>query len=146
MKIAAFVALVCIAVLGLNTAFAADALLAPGGASWHPDKAYSNTHPGVLAGRRSDAHHALIGGVLRNSERRTSVLATYRYTPVELGPVRIGGHLGAATGYRRAPIVPIAGLAVAADVGPLEVSLVAAPTVRAVDFCGHVTVFVAIVF
>ena len=70
---------------------------------------------------------SLQGGVYRNSEFRTSVYALADITPLHIGPVSVGGFLGAATGYEARTATPIAGAVVRVQIDRVALSARFAP-------------------
>lgn len=72
-----------------------------GAASYHfdRDQHYNEINAGLGIEHQFNARHSLAAGFYRNSERNTSYYAVYGYTPIELGPVKLGALAGAANGY-----------------------------------------------
>jgi hypothetical protein len=134
-------------------AIASDLVISPIAVSQHfkreavAGKRLNNVHPGAVIAYRYDDTHAIIGGVLRNSEDRTSAVAAYQYTPLVLGDgVRLGVTAGVATGYINWPVVaPVLCATLVARVSKhVEVVIAVSPTVRTAP--GHITVFAGWVF
>ena len=72
-----------------------------GAVSYHFNRAanYNEINPGLGIEHQFNARHSLSAGVYRNSERRSTVYALYGYTPLQIGPVKIGVLAGLANGY-----------------------------------------------
>lgn len=72
-----------------------------GAVSYHVNRAanYNEINPGLGIEHQFNARHSLSAGAYYNSERRTTVYALYGYTPLRIGPVKIGVLAGLANGY-----------------------------------------------
>ena len=101
-----------LAALGIVAAFVSAALAAEpvarpsnwlhlGAVSYHFNRAanYNEINPGLGIEHQFNARHSLSAGFYRNSERRNTVYAMYGYTPIQIGPVKIGVLAGLANGY-----------------------------------------------
>lgn len=131
-----------------SVAFAAETEIYPGGVSYHwktmtDGRKFNDHNVGLLGGVAFDETRAVFGGVYRNSEWRTSAVLGYRYTPLGVGPLRIGALVGAVTGYQSAPVLPMAAIVVAWRPLPhVVVSAVVSPQVPALDHRGHASVLI----
>jgi hypothetical protein len=71
----------------------------------------------------------------RNSYYKTTAYAVYQYTPVAVGPVRIGGFAGLASGYKAQSALNVGALSVVggayavADVGGYTMAVRAVPKI-----------------
>jgi hypothetical protein len=74
-------------------------------------------------------------GVYRNSYYKTTAYAVYQYTPLAIGPVRVGGFAGLASGYKAQSTLNVGALSVVggayavADVGGYTVAVRAVPRI-----------------
>ena len=106
--------------------------LSPGGISHHQsrDAGYRERNPGVVLEIRRGDHAALVGQY-RNSFDRDSKLIGYRYTAVRWGGLSLGATIGAIDGYpyREGRWSPVALPVASYQMGPVALSLMAAPPV-----------------
>ncbi|MFP7722524.1 hypothetical protein [Lysobacter sp. A3-1-A15] len=77
-------------------------------------ESFNQFNPGLGVEAQWQPRHAVAVGFYRNSIDDNSLYALYRYTPLQLGRhVRIGGMIGAVTGYpgyNEGGVAPAAGL------------------------------------
>lgn len=116
----------------LPDARAGDLYVSPGGFSYHADrsKGYNEVNHGLSLTYRADDELAYSAGFFGNSLHRRAWFAAARWTPAQLGVLRAGALLGVVTGYEAAgggPI-PVALPAVAADIGPVDVTVIGWPS------------------
>jgi len=101
------------------------------GAALHLDGGeHCNSMTTGLALERGDDTWRKIVGFYRNSNCRWSAHIAQAYTPLHLGPVHLGGLVGAVTGYA-IPIMPAAGLAAAIEGKSAGINLVYIPPFKA---------------
>jgi hypothetical protein len=105
--------------------------LSPGGVSLHQDRhaGYNEVNTGLSATWKRDDEVAVSAGQYGNSLHRRSYFAAVRWTPVQVGPLRVGVLAGAVTGYEAnggGPI-PVVLPAVVGAVGPVEVTVIGWP-------------------
>jgi hypothetical protein len=97
--------------------------------SHHSAPGFNDSNPGVYV-RWVDEHGDGWGaGVLRNSEHGTSLWAGYTLNTPRLGPVSAALTVGAVTGYRAAPVLPLLTPSVALHSGANAVRLTYLPRV-----------------
>jgi hypothetical protein len=65
------------------------------------DAGYNERNHGLGAELRFDEINTVAAGVYRNSVRRTTHYLHFVWTPIELGPVRLGAAVGMIDGYPR---------------------------------------------
>ncbi|HXH01247.1 MAG TPA: hypothetical protein VNI56_03540 [Xanthomonadaceae bacterium] len=65
-----------------------------------PGESFQQFNPGIGVEAQWQPRHAVAVGYFRNSVDENSLYALYHYTPLQLGRyVRVGGMIGAVTGY-----------------------------------------------
>lgn len=117
-----------------TTSFASDGWsLQLHGLSWHakPRAEFDNTgrgwqerNAGLGVRRTFSPDWSVQGGFYRNSIDRTSVYALANWTPVQAGPLRMGGFAGVASGYNSSAV--IAGALI--ELGPVSMRVI--PPIR----------------
>lgn len=73
--------------------------VSPGGISAHVERGFNGLNPGAILECEENSTHAFSGGSYLNSLSRTSLFVSHRYTPLELGPARLGIMYGLVSGY-----------------------------------------------
>jgi hypothetical protein len=63
------------------------------------DAGYNEQNTGLGFEYRFDDSNAIVGGIYRNSVRERSHYLEYAWTPIGIGPVRIGAAAGGVDGY-----------------------------------------------
>lgn len=116
-----------------RTAMAADTWLTVGIASYHVDRSAGYNERNIGLGVEYDftPDHAVSVGAYRNSINRVSRYALYRWTPIQLGYVRIGMLAGVVDGYHRngGGLAPAFAPTLTLDTRPVGVSLIVIPGV-----------------
>lgn len=70
-----------------------------GGASWHDRGHYNDSNPGAGLELRTSDSWGFAAGFYRNSDRHTSRYVFVDVTPLNVGPVYLGGIAGLVNGY-----------------------------------------------
>lgn len=73
-------------------------------------KAWNEANTGIGVRHETSENTSVQVGVYRNSIDRTSAYVVGDWTPIGVGPVRVGAFAGAATGYERFKVAPVGGL------------------------------------
>src|ERR1043165_3937878 len=81
--------------------------------SWHAKDGYNNFNPGVYV-----EHNGWTAGTYYNSERKQTFYAGYTFRGAIAGDFGYGLSVGVATGYKRAPVVPMVVPSVSYSVTP----------------------------
>ena len=115
------------------SAVAGDLYVSPGGISYHADRraGYNESNHGVQATWKRDETWALAAGSYANSLHARSYFAAVRATPVSAGFLRFGALAGLVTGYdaNGGRAIPVFLPAMVAEAGPVEVTMLAWPSV-----------------
>lgn len=96
---------------------------------------FNEINPGAALRLDITDTHGVQVGVYRNSYFKTTAYAVYQYTPLAIGPVRLGGFAGLATGYREHSTVNVGALSVVggayavADIGGYTVAFRGVPKI-----------------
>lgn len=96
----------------------------PGGGQWQ------EVNQGIGIRYAFDQDFALQGDIARNSLDRMGVYAIADYTPLHLGPLRLGVFGGVATGYIYS-VTPVGGIVLRLEAGPLTPTLRLVPKMAA---------------
>lgn len=97
------------------------------------DGGFNEFNPGIGLEGQWQPRHAVAAGYFRNSVDEDSLYALYQYTPLQLGRhVRIGGMVGAVTGYpgyNDGGIAPAAGLVAKIEGRRVGINLIFLPEI-----------------
>lgn len=85
----------------INVAIASDTVVGVHVASWHSEKGYNNSNPGVFVRKNN-----IQTGIYKNSVNKTTVYAGVTKDVQITKNISVGGMLGAATGYSNS-VVPM---------------------------------------
>jgi hypothetical protein len=113
-------------------AFADSILVSPGGVSYHLDRGrYNERNAGIILGYEKDESTAVIAGRYKNSLGKDSTFAAVRYTPLKIGPVRIGAVAGIADGYapRGGGFIPVIVPSAVLTIGYVDLTMAAWPSI-----------------
>ncbi|MFC0676924.1 hypothetical protein ACFFGH_03530 [Lysobacter korlensis] len=98
-----------------------------------PGERFNEFNPGIGVEVQWQPRHAVAAGYFRNSVDRNSLYALYQYTPLQFGRyVRVGGMVGAVTGYpgyNDGGIAPAGGLVVKIERGRIGANLIVLPEI-----------------
>lgn len=96
-------------------------------------ESFREFNPGIGAEVQWRPHHAIAAGYFLNSVDEDSFYALYHYTPLQLGRfVRVGGMLGAVTGYpgyNDGGIAPAGGLIAKVEGDRVGINLIYLPEI-----------------
>jgi hypothetical protein len=92
----------------LSTSVLAETYIQINGVSIHDRPGYNQFNYGGGIEQTITDRWSLAGGWYRNSEYRGSAYAYARYSVYKDGPWDLGIGVGAVTGYRRMPVLPMA--------------------------------------
>jgi len=87
------------------------------------DPGMNENNPGIGVEYPLDANKAAIAGLFKNTQGHTSAYGGLEWMPGQMGPVKLGGSLGAVTGYERANILPMLALKAAYETPNYGVNL-----------------------
>lgn len=115
-----------------STSFA-QVWISPGGVSYHVNRSagFNEVNHGIAATWKQSEALAYSAGSYANSLHLRSYYALARYTPAQIGYVRLGAIGGMVTGYdaNGGGPIPIILPAMAATFGPVEATVIAWPSV-----------------
>jgi hypothetical protein len=100
--------LLAILLLLINVSVQAETFLQINGASIHDKPGYNQFNYGGGIEQTVSENWSVAGGWYRNSEYRGSTYAYARYSVYKNGPWDLGVGIGAVTGYKVMPVVPMA--------------------------------------
>lgn len=67
----------------------------------------NENNPGLGLEKQLSTDTKGIAGFYKNTEGRNSIYGGINYSPVEVGPFKLGANLGLLSGYKVAPVVPM---------------------------------------
>ena len=92
----------------ITTSASAETYIQINGASVHDKPGYNQFNYGAGVEQTITENWSVSGGWYRNSEYRGSTYAYARYSLYKNGPWDLGLGIGAVTGYKAMPVVPMA--------------------------------------